>query len=195
MSNVRFIDKDLSNIDFIKKRIELKELRLVGVREAFRELQFEKFSESDMEFFKDFYFTTKGEDRVFHKNMILHAFIFQCSQYDLKDFFLTAFKKLRHLDIRLTAIRGYAHYATEAEVILLMDKFLASLIKLPEHTPYAYQEYESIRSQFGLGYLVERYGYDCFKKALEQTNQQYEAMPENFRSIIRMDENGFTTRL
>ena len=43
---------------------------------------------------------------------------------DTKDFFLMAFKKERYLDMKLAAVRGYAAYASEDEVCLLMKKML-----------------------------------------------------------------------
>lgn len=43
-------------------------------------------------------------------------------QGDLKEFFLKALKKERYLDMKLLAVRGYAHYATEKEVEPLMKK-------------------------------------------------------------------------
>ena len=46
-----------------------------------------------------------------------------------KDFFLKVFKKERYLDIKLSAVRGYAAYATEQEVAALMDKLLELLKK------------------------------------------------------------------
>ena len=46
-----------------------------------------------------------------------------------KEFFLAAFKKDRYLDMKLTAVRGYAEYATEEEVNKLMSKMLELLIK------------------------------------------------------------------
>lgn len=59
-----------------------------------------------------------------------------------RTFFLKAYKKERYLDMRLTAIRGYAAFASEEEVAVLMSKMLEILKKHPESTPYNYQEYE-----------------------------------------------------
>ncbi|GIP19734.1 hypothetical protein J22TS3_00090 [Paenibacillus sp. J22TS3] len=63
----------------------------------------------------------------------MKALVF-CEDIDLKEFFLKAFKKERYLDMRLTAIRGYAKYATEKEVEKLMSKFTEILMKRPEST-------------------------------------------------------------
>ena len=41
-----------------------------------------------------------------------------------KDFFLKVFKKERYLDMKLSAVRGYAVFATEDEVSALMNKLL-----------------------------------------------------------------------
>ena len=161
-------------------------------REAMIHMRSESFSEEDMLFFKDLYLTSKD---IFTRNQILQAFVLQCLQYDLKDFFLVAFKKERYLDMRLTAIRGYAAYVTEKEIIPLMKKFTDILIKIPSHTPCNYQEYEMLRSQFGLPYLVKQYGYDCFKEALTQLEKQYDAMPDTFKGIFTQDENGMHVSL
>ena len=53
-----------------------------------------------------------------------------------KEFFLAVFKKERYLDMRLTAIRGYAVFATEKEIEPLMKKMTELLRKRPQTTPY-----------------------------------------------------------
>lgn len=59
--------------------------------------------------------------------------------------------------MKLWAIRGVTNYAEETEVEKLMSKFYNILIKYPQSTSYNYQEYEQIRSVFGLPYLIERF--------------------------------------
>ncbi|MGG3281089.1 hypothetical protein [Paenibacillus solani] len=124
----------------------------------------------------------------------MKALVF-CEDIDLKEFFLKAFKKERYLDMRLTAVRGYAKYATEKEVEKLMSKFTEILMKRPESTPYNYQEYELLRSAFGLPYLVNQYGYACFIQAYEQEEQQYHAMPDAFKGHFTLDERGDRVQL
>ena len=80
-----------------------------------------------------------------------------------KDFFLKVFKKERYLDMKLSAVRGYAVFATEDEVSTLMNKLLELLKKRSEKTPYNYTEYEPMRSVFLMPYLLEHYGYECFR--------------------------------
>lgn len=109
---------------------------------------------------------------------------------DGKDFFLKAFKKERYLDMKLKAVRGYAAYATEEEVCKLMNKLLELLIKIPQHTPYDYQEYECMRSVFLMPYLLEKYPYECFRIFHEQLEMQYNAMPDCFKNIFTLDEKG-----
>lgn len=46
-----------------------------------------------------------------------------------KEFFPAAFKRERFLDMKLTALRGYAEYASEKDVNVLMTKMLELLIK------------------------------------------------------------------
>jgi hypothetical protein len=108
----------------------------------------------------------------------------------LHDFFFNAFSRERHLDMKLTAIRGYANYATENEVEILMSKFTATLKRGALTTPYNYEEYELIRSVFGLPYLIEKYKYKCFFCAYEQEEELYKAMPEAFKGYFTLDEKG-----
>jgi hypothetical protein len=161
-------------------------------REAMIHMRFEFFSEEDIFFFKELYLTSKD---IFSRNQILQAFVLQCAQYNLKDFFLLAFKKERYLDMRLTAIRGFAIYATEKEIIPLMKKFLEILIKIPTHTPYNYQEYEMLRSKFGLPYLVQKHGYDCFKETFAQLEKQYNDMLDECKGFFTLDETGLHVSL
>lgn len=161
-------------------------------REAIIQMRFELFSEEDMLFIKELYLTSKD---IFSRNQILQAFVLQCLQYDLKDFFLLAFKKERYLDMRLVAIRGFAHYVTEKEIIPLMKKFMEILTERPSHTPYNYQEYEMLRSKFGLPYLVEKFGYDCFNEVLVQLEKQYNDMPNECKGFFTLDENGLHVSL
>ena len=107
-----------------------------------------------------------------------------------KDFFLKAFKKERYLDMKLCAVRGYAAYAAEAEVALLMDKLLALLKKRAEKTPCNYSEYEPMRSVFLMPYLLKRYSYPCFQVFDSQLQRQYDAMPDCFKNIFTLDEQG-----
>lgn len=132
------------------------------------------------------YFNTKD---IAKRNTLLKQLVFDLPE-DGKDFFLKAFKKERYLDMRLTAIRGYAAFASEEEVALLMNKMLEILKKRPDSTPYNYQEYEILRSAFLLPYLLEKYPYDCFKQFNEQLENQYNAMPEVFKGIFTCDDKG-----
>ncbi|OME92301.1 hypothetical protein BK123_17000 [Paenibacillus lautus] len=148
-------------------------------------------SNEDVEFLIELYFKAKN---LYIRNTILKALVF-CKDIDLKEFFLKAFKKERYLDMRLTAIRGYAKYATEKEVEKLMSIFIEILMKRPESTPYNFQEYELLRSDFGLPYLVNQYGYACFIQAYEQEEKQYNAMPDAFKGHFTLNERGDIVRL
>lgn len=109
---------------------------------------------------------------------------------DAKDFFLKAFKKEHYLDIKLSAVRGYAVYSTEEEVSALMRKLLELLKKRPEKTPYNYTEYEPMRSVFLMPYLLEHYSYECFRVFNSQLEKQYNDMPNCFKGIFTLDELG-----
>lgn len=132
------------------------------------------------------YINTKD---IAKRNALLKQLVFDLP-VNGKDFFLKVYKKERYLDMRLTAIRGYAAFASEEEVAILMNKMLEILKKRPDSTPYNYHEYEILRSSFLIPYLLEKYPYDCFKKFNEQLNKQYDAMPEVFKGIFTCDDKG-----
>ncbi|MFJ7665728.1 hypothetical protein ACIQXI_01390 [Lysinibacillus sp. NPDC097195] len=132
------------------------------------------------------YLNTKD---IAKRNTLLKQLVFDLPE-DGKDFFLKAYKKERYLDMRLTAIRGYAAFASEEEVTLLMKKMLEILQKRPESTPYNYQEYEILRSAFLIPYLLDNYSYNCFHNFNEQLKKQYDAMPEVFKGIFTCDAKG-----
>ena len=126
---------------------------------------------------------------VSKRNELLKKLVFNCPP-NAKDFFCQSFKKERYLDMKLTAIRGYALYASEEEVGVLMSKLLKLLIKRPETTPYDYQEYEVMRSKFLMPYLIEKYNYQCFIEFNAQLEKQYNDMPDVFKNIFSCDEYG-----
>lgn len=132
------------------------------------------------------YFNTKD---IAKRNALLKQIVFDLPEQG-KDFFLKAYKKERYLDMRLTAIRGYAAFASEEEVAVLMNKMLEILKKRSETTPYNYEEYEILRSAFLMPYLVEKYPYDCFKKFNEQLEKQYHIMPDVFKGIFTCNDKG-----
>lgn len=183
----------MTNIEVVKSQIGKRGYLNSSIyREAMINIRFESFTIEDTNFFIDYYKNVKD---IFSRNQILQAFVLQCQKYDLKEFFLSAFKKERYLDMRLTAIRGYAIYASEKEIAPLMKKFIDILVKIPSRAPYNYQEYEMLRSKFGLPYLVEQYRYDCFKEALDQLEKQYNDMPDECKSFFTLDENGIYVAL
>ncbi|EJW15420.1 hypothetical protein PAV_8c00840 [Paenibacillus alvei DSM 29] len=97
--------------------------------------------------------------------------------------------------MKLMAVRGYAAFADQNEVAVLMKKLLELLKKRPESTPYNYQEYEILRSAFLMPYLLKQYNYECFKAFNDQLEQQYDAMPEAFKGVFTCDENGDVVQL
>lgn len=129
------------------------------------------------------------EKEVTKRNEILKQLLLDIP-VDAKDFFLQAFKKERYLDMKLSAVRGYAVYATEAEILTLMSKLLKLLKKRPEKTPYNYTEYEPMRSVFLMKYLLKHYDYECFRVFDIQLEEQYNDMPDCFKDIFTLDELG-----
>jgi len=108
----------------------------------------------------------------------------------LKDFFDSAYKKERYLDMKIYALRGLSQFISEKDIEILLYKFNLTLLKRQETTPYNYQEYELLRGQNSLPYLVEKYNYNCFKETLNQVNEQYNAMPDAFKGHFTIDEKG-----
>lgn len=132
------------------------------------------------------YFTIKD---VRQRCEVLKIITFHCPP-DSKDFFLRSFKKERYLDMKLTALRGYAYYASEDEVSVLSKKLMELLKKRAESTPYNYEEYEIMRSAFLLPYLIDRYHYVCLQELRDQVEKQYNDMPDCFKGIFSYDEEG-----
>lgn len=104
--------------------------------------------------------------------------------YDLKQFYYENFKRTRRLWFKLYFIRGYAIYASEAELSPIMTKFQELLRK-----NHDYIDYEFILSAAGLPYLVKTYGYPCFAEALETAKNEYEKIDPLLRGYFTFDEN------
>ena len=92
--------------------------------------------------------------------------------------------------MKLTAVRGYAEYASEEEVNTLMSKMLELLKKRAVTTKNDYQEYEPMRSPFLMPYLLEKYNYKCFRDFSDQLEKQYDAMDDEWKGIFTLDEKG-----
>jgi hypothetical protein len=108
----------------------------------------------------------------------------------LKDFFDSAYKKERYLDMKIYALRGLSQFISEKDIEKLLHKFNLTLLKRQETTPYNYQEYEILRGQNSFPYLLEKYNYNCFKETLNQVNKQYNEMPDAFKGHFTIDEKG-----
>ena len=134
----------------------------------------------------ELYFSEKDVTKRHH---LLKAIMFKCDLAS-KEFFDKAFKKERKLEEKLTALRGYAFYASEQEVKTYANKLREAVMKVPKTTPYAYNLYEDMRAAYLLPYLVKTYNYQCFIDLYEQVEKQYEAMPDVFKNIYSYDENG-----
>lgn len=103
---------------------------------------------------------------------------------DLKAFYLENLKKSRRLSMKLFHIRGYAMYATEAELNPVMEKFCAIMEKIHD-----YNDFNDILSVAGLPYLVETYGYPCFVKGVETAQREYEKIDPLLRGYFTLNEN------
>ncbi|GIP51082.1 hypothetical protein [Paenibacillus vini] len=179
-------------------RDSMKYLATASLREndpkfisAINNIDYEFLTTEEAKWIEQLYLKLKN---IALRNKILYDLI-HCKELELAPFFRNAYKKERYLDMRLLAIRGLAHYASEEEINKIVDHFLKILIKRPETTPYNYQEYEFLRSAFGLPFLIKTYGYPCFEKALQQVEKQYEDMPEAFKGHFTFDEDGKAVQL
>lgn len=113
----------------------------------------------------------------------------------LKDFFSSAYKKERYLDMKMLALRGLAQFITEDEIKDILIAFNKILKKRPDGTPYNYQEYELLRGQNSLPYLIKRYKYNCFVDTLGIVEKQYNDMPDAFKGHFTIDEHGEIIKL
>lgn len=129
------------------------------------------------------------EKDISKRNELLKRLILDTPD-NAKDFFIKAFKKERYLDMKLSSVRGYAVYATEEEVSILMNKLLELLKRRHQNTPYNYSEYEAMRSVFLMPYLLKHYDYECFRVFNNQLEKQYNDMPDCFKNIFTLDEFG-----
>lgn len=145
----------------------------------------------NIEYLTTIYNSTKQLDI---RNKILKL-LYDLDFLTLKEFFANAYNKERYLDLKILALRGLANFIGENEISKLLEKFNQTLAKRQETTPYNYQEYELLRGKNALPFLVEKYGYNCFKETLEQVNKQYSAMPEAFKGHFTTDENGESVML
>lgn len=105
-------------------------------------------------------------------------------EFKLKDFYLENIKKSRRLPIKLFYIRGYALYATENELIPIMERFRKNL-----EMSYDYIDYNYILSVAGLPYLAETYGYSCFVQTLEKANFEHNKINPLLRDYFTLNEN------
>lgn len=103
--------------------------------------------------------------------------------FDLKGFYLENLKKSRRLAIKLFFIRGYAAYASEAEMIPVMEKFRKNLEK-----SCGYIDFNYILSVAGLPYLVKTYGYPCFVQTLEKAHAEYSKLNSGLKGYFTLNE-------
>ena len=106
------------------------------------------------------------------------------TEYNLKAFYYENLKKCRRLAMKIFFIRGYAIYASEEELIPIMENFQKSLEKNHDYIDYNY-----ILSVAGLPYLVTEYGYDCFAKSLEKAQEEHEKIDPLLRGYFTLNQN------
>lgn len=104
-------------------------------------------------------------------------------KYDLKQFYFDCQKRCRSLWYKLYFIRGYAMYASEDEMIPVMEKYESLLQRNHYYIDYSY-----ILSRPLLPYLVKTYGYDCCERALETAKKEYEKIDPLLRGWSTLNE-------
>ncbi len=103
--------------------------------------------------------------------------------YDLKQFYFDSLKRCRRLWLKMFYIRGYALYASEAELLPIMKKLQQQLEK-----NHDYIDYEYILSEAGLPYLAEKYNYTSLKETLETAKNEYQKIDPLLRGYFTMNE-------
>ena len=104
--------------------------------------------------------------------------------FDLKDFYFENLKKCRRLAMKIFFIRGYAIYASEAELNPVMDNFRRNLEKNHDYIDYNY-----LLSVAGIPYLVDTYGYDCFVRTLEKAEEEHQRIDPLLRGYFTLNIN------
>lgn len=165
--------------------------RHIDFRNALFGLDKNVISIENLEYLTNIYNSTKQLDI---RNKILKL-LYDFDFATLKEFFSNAYKKERYLDMKIYALRGLSTFIGEKDIAKMLEKFNQTLAKRQETTPYNYQEYELLRGKNALPFLVEKYGFNCFKETLEQVNRQYDAMPSAFKGHFTTDENGESVTL
>lgn len=107
------------------------------------------------------------------------------AEFDLKDYLYDHLKKSRRPWLRLFYIRAYAVYATESELESVICKFEDMMRKYHD-----YQDFSQILSEAGLPYLVRKYNYPCFKRALATAIQEYAQINACLRGLFTLNEDG-----
>ncbi|SFT40050.1 hypothetical protein SAMN05216474_0351 [Lishizhenia tianjinensis] len=153
---------------------------------AFMELTSDCITEDTSRIIEKIYQTTKLVE--FRKQSL--KLLCQKDFDHLVKFFADAYKRERYLDMKILAIRGLAQFISESEIDKLLTKFNTTLKKRPQSTPYNYQEYEFLKGQNALPYLVDRYNYPSFKETLEIVERQYNNMPDAFKGHFTVDSDG-----
>ena len=106
------------------------------------------------------------------------------NEFDLKKFYFENQKKSRRLAMKLFYIRGFASYASEEELNPVMEKFRKNL-----ENNHDYIDYNYILSAAGLPYLVNTYGYNCFKQTLQKAMDEHQQIDLLLRGYFTLNEN------
>lgn len=104
--------------------------------------------------------------------------------FDLKAFYYENLKKCRRLALKIFYVRGYAIYASEEELIPVMEDFRKSLDKNHDYIDYNY-----LLSVAGIPYLADTYGYDCFVKTLEKAEKEHKKIDPLLRGYFTLNTN------
>ena len=121
------------------------------------------------------------EIRFYHLRILLLNS--SAKAFNLKDFYFERLIKCRRLALKIFFIRGYAIYATEEELIPVMEKFRKSLANNHDYIDYNY-----LLSVAGIPYLVDTYGYDCFVRTLEKAEEEHQIIDPLLHGFFTINE-------
>lgn len=112
------------------------------------------------------------------------------TNFDLKEFFLVRFKKSRRLWLKMYYIMGYAKFATEEELIPVIDKFNDNMRSIHDYIDFSY-----LMSKYGIKLLVRTYNYPCLHNCLKVAKQEYRKIDPLLKGYITTDKNFKTIEL
>ena len=85
---------------------------------------------------------------------------------------------------------GYAKFATEEELIPVIDKFNDNMRSIQDYIDFSY-----LMSEYGIKLLVKTYNYPCLHNCLKVAKQEYKKIDPYLKNYITTDENFKTIKV